>query len=578
MAIDSVVVDVRIGTPGPKRLTEARIAFQNEALALVFPGEPINRLGHMHFFPFSYGKLYGDAAHIEEILETACLLFTQCSETTKRVLLIDFTESPIDLVREPILLHLASKMEALFKEKTCSQGIVLLPFRLLPVNDSLLISRLNRIESEAPNCSVVIVVADGTFQKLPRGDNGIFPSYGALMNRQQADPLDQLKRKLVRRIGRFRNSSQKGKTRVFSYLIDNCADELLTLLRQWWSNKEPECDALLYDTGNMPSMTEAVRAFGQEKGIRFFRIPTLKSDPQLIRKIPLPRRCLIVLDVVETGQTLLEHAHWLKSQKCSLNNDVLAVINRGGSLEQHIGEFTVRTFIRVDSDPDFPARIQDALGLPYSFHSSETFEPIRSFDMWFMAHEAGWEPEPDVPEDGYAYKVVPVFPRMLEMFGDWIAYKMHDALRRRGIPEDFFVIHPDESGAISVGDKLRTRLDPKLIIVRVPRRFIREAQKRGQNWQKVLSMINQDEEWLYRLQSIQGASAIITDIFNGSGGTFTTLFELLRHFGIPCAGYFPFIDRDDFIQKDEKYPIQRFCLYSWFGPRKKKLAQEERNV
>jgi adenine/guanine phosphoribosyltransferase-like PRPP-binding protein len=569
--MDSIVVDIRIGTPGPQRLSERRISFQDQAVKMFFPNEKINRLGHMHSFDFSYGKLDSDASYIEEILNIACQPFYSETEAATRALIIDFTESPFDLVRDPILLHLASKLDALFKAKVCSHAVLLLPFTHLPAKDCLLFSRLEKIQDEAHGCEVHILVRDGSFKRLPDGTVEILTDYVSLLQAQQADPLDQLKKKMVRRIGRFKSSSHGDKTRVFSYLIDNCEEELLLLMQKWWQQNHIQCDALVYDTVNIPSMTDAVRAFAEKIKIPYLPLSSITQDPNLLRDVKEPKQCFLILDVVETGQTLLRHSEAIESQGCSVYKNVLAVISRGGGLERQVGKFSVTSFTHVDLDPDFPIKMQDALELPYSSHSLEALEVLRSFDMWFMAHEAGWGPETDVPETGYGYKLVPVFTRILEMFGDWIAYKMDKALQNRYIPQDVFIIHPDETGASSVSDKLRTRLDPKLLIVRVPRIYIHEAQKQSNDWSKVLGLVRKDEEWFDLLGKMRDASAIITDIFNASGGTFQTMYALLNYYGIPCAGYFPFVDRDDFIQKPEKYPVQRFCLYSWFGPRKKKI-------
>ena len=567
--MELIVVDIRIGTPGPKTLSDRQMKFQNDVVHMILGRSDLTRSAHFHSFAFSYGQLDGNAAYIEDILNSACGSLR--TDGQERALLVDLTESPPDLIREPVLLHLASKVTSLLKTRMFVQAILLLPFSTRPLEDSLLFARLKEIKTAAPGREVYVVYKDGTCQRLPGGSLTV-PGYEELLRDLQADPISQIDRKMVRRLGKFPGSSGEQKTRVFSYLIDNCDNELFELMKQWYDHKHIECDAILYDTGNMPSMTEAVRAFAEHKRIPYLRIRTILSDPGGLDCVKGTKRCLIVLDVIETGNTLLQFESLLTSHGCLLCNDVISVLSKGGGLVQRVGKFTVSSFKNVLPDPDFPIEIQDSLRLPNTSHSEESYEQLRAFDMWYMAYMAGWEREPDVPSTGYAYKAVPNFPKMMDMFGDWIAYKMEKALERKRIPEDIFIIHPKENSSDAVSDKLRTRLDPRLLIVRVPREHIQAAQEAGNKWDDVLVSLSDRDEWYYRLSQIQGASGLITDVFNASGSTFKTIYSLLCHLGIPCAGYFPFIDRDDFQSKPKKYNVQRFGLYSWYGPREQKNA------
>jgi len=571
--INYVVADIRIGTPGPRYLSSERRAFQDKVVKLLLRGGKVNRVAHPHSFSYSYSQLDQNAGHIQALLDQALgILAARFSEKVD-ALLVDFTWSPPDLVRDPILILLAEKVVEFFKAGRINTCMVLLPFTQQLTTESLIVKRFDQLLTEAPKSRVVILALDGKPVFCPsevstRPD--IKEKYALLAKAIQKDPLQELEKKVVRRLGRFRSSRRPNASRIFSYLIDNCDAELLALLHRWWREKHPKCNAILYDTGNLPSMTNAVKTFAERHKLPYARVTDVMEGLQLLVNVASPKRCCLILDVVETGDTFLAHKKALEGMGWHISPEVVAGINRGGGKERKLQGHTLSCFLPVDPDPERAIQLQDSLDLPFSGHGPENFDQLRSFDMWYMAHESDWEREKDVPENiGFSYKIVPIFPRMLELYGDYVAYKMHDVLQQNGLPLDFFIIHPRESGAESVSDKLRTRLDPRVVVVRVPRHYIKKAQAKNDDWEQVKKHIDPTkEEWYYRLTHMGKASAIITDVFNASGSTFRSLHALLKSLGIPCFCYFPFVDRDGFDAKPEKYPVKCFCLYSWYGPRK----------
>jgi adenine/guanine phosphoribosyltransferase-like PRPP-binding protein len=276
---------------------------------------------------------------------------------------------------------------------------------------------------------------------------------------------------------------------------------------------------------------------------------------------------MLVVDVVETGETLRKHLEALNGAGIEVHKTVLAAISKGGSNQTQVGTYNVSSFLSTSGIAPTDICPQCELGLPFTSDAAEGITRIRAYDMWYMANEVWWQHEPDVPDNvGEAYEFIPDYPVMLSKFGDWIAYKMEILLRAINHPQNMFVIHPDESGAISVSSRLRLRFDNQLIVVKVPRDAIKAAQSVGNAWDQILPHYSGDE-WLALLNSLSQATALITDVFNGSGSTFFSIFSLLEQLDIKVFCYFPFVDRDCDPANSKKYPIQKYSLYEWYGPR-----------
>jgi hypothetical protein len=390
--------------------------------------------------------------------------------------------------------------------------------------------------------------------------------YEKLAKRLEEDASQSFKNKIVRRLGHFKRARHGGGCRFYSYVTDNCEDELEELLKRWWSERRKKPRAIVYDSRNNPSLTEAIKSFSESKKVHFRRVHDVLSHSEVARETADHNPCLMILDVIETGGTLLSHANRLKGVGVNIINDVLVAISKGPK-KTTIGEFNITSFASKPGEPETTECVQCRLGLEPTSDEEDSFLKIRSFDMWEMASVVGWGPETDVPDNiGEGYEVVPRFTEMLNEYGDWIAYKMEGLFKTFYHPDNVFVIHPDEEGANAVSDKLRLRFNNKLTVIRVPRGAIKLAQNAGGSWKEACARWRGDKTWLVQLESLGDADAMITDIFNGSGSTFRSVFDLLTDFGLGVFCYFPFVDRDC-VENPEKYNVRRYSLYDWYGPR-----------
>lgn len=575
--LDYVSIDIRLGLAGSRKISPQRIAFHEKTIKLVFGSRNnLTRSGAPRVSPFNYKRINDEPGYIADIINLAVRDATHNDNASIDLLLVDLSSNPFDLLREPILIHLAEALDVVCSKRLCLNFILLLPE--LPGQQTASIQRLAATSNNNPDSVFIVIGIAGGQYKLPTSFK-LPPSFQRaftkVVKEKMMNPASRFEDKIVRRLGHFRRSRHESGCRLFSYMTDNCEDELLEMLKDWWVKKNMGCNVILYDTRNNPSLTTAVKAFCEYKGLKFYSITDVLTDAKIAAEVKSKQPCLIILDVIETGDTLLDHVVKLQSIGVITHTNVLAAISKAGYKETRIGDFKVSSFALRDRDAQSGSCLQCQLRLPFTSDDEESFSAVRAFDMWFMATKVGWEGETDIPENvGLGYKAVPRFTDMLDEYGDWIAYKMERLYSQLNHPENIFVIHPDELGAAAVSDKLRIRFN-NLSIVKVPRPAIKLAQSMNNSWKDALTQLGK-EEWVKQLESLSQASALITDIFNASGSTFQSLLQLLRYFNISVFCYFPFVDRDCGPGSLDKYSVPKYSIYQWFGPRQTKRRGADR--
>jgi adenine/guanine phosphoribosyltransferase-like PRPP-binding protein len=350
-----------------------------------------------------------------------------------------------------------------------------------------------------------------------------------------------------------------------------CENELFELLRGWWDSQATDARNIVFDLRNNASFKNAVKAFGTRRAIPTARIDDVIRNSELQRALKGVGSSTLVLDVVNTGSTLEKHARALERLGMSVSKHALAAINKGGSTHTKVKDFDVWAFLCRPHDGVTEPCVQCALDLPQTDESAEAFGHLRAFDYLQMAEAAGWEVEPDAPVSvGQQYRMVPNFSRVLELYGDYIAYRLYLALRQWNFPADWFVVHPKEPDSTALSEALQIPLDRPLTIVRVPRKSIEAAQGIGNAWERVLEQEEEDRSWIEQLTALSGDTergALILDIFNGSGSTFRSLESLLYHMRIQIVGYVCLGDFDPEGSRTGAIQLPKYALYEMHNPR-----------
>ncbi len=560
-------LNIKLGLAGEVILDEDRINLHRKLIQIVYPRKKsLIRIGLSHTSSFDYTRMRLDAAYVSNLVNKAIL---ECLPNARsfHLLLIDFSNNSFGLLRDPILMQLSKVLAQLSGTGICSNFILLLPE--LPPVESASIQQFIANAERQPDSRLVAVANNGDALWLPKTGKVISlkPRYIKLLQSLEIEVAERYRRKIVKRLGHFRRARHDGRCRLYSYTADNCEQELLQLLKTWWSKTKPKPDSILYDSSSNQSLISAIKALCTSKNVPFYRVKDLFEIPEEAGKAAEHKSATLVTDVIETGATVIKQLTSLKELGIFINKEILAAIAKGSN-RQKLGDFRITSFASVDAEPETDRCIQCQLGLPTTSDAVDRFDTLRAFDLWYMADEVGWEGERDVPRNiGKGYQLVPKFKEMLEAHGDWIAYKMEKLYKTLTYPENIFVIHPKEDGADEVSKKLNVRFDGKLSVVQVPRPAIKLAQSANNLWEPIVTKQGSNLEWVEQLRSLSNANALITDTFNASGSTFLSLSALLKLFGIPIFCYFPFVDRDFGKESAFKYHVKKYSLYRWYGPR-----------
>jgi adenine/guanine phosphoribosyltransferase-like PRPP-binding protein len=561
-------LNIKLGLAGEVTLDEDRIGLHRKLIQILYPRKRnLTRIGLNHTSPFDYTRMRLDAAYVSNLINDAIL---ESLHNTKSfdVLLIDFSNNSFGLLRDPILMQLSEVLAQLSGTGICSTFILLLPD--LPPLESASVRQFRATSERQPNSRLVAIANDGDTLWLPKSGkvSSLKARYINLLQSLEVEVTERFKRKIVRRLGHFQRGRHDRSCRLYSYTADNCEKELLQLLKNWWSKSRPKPDAIVYDSASNQSLIAAIKALCESKKVHFYRLEDLFTIKTEAAKASAHKSITLVVDVIETGATVIRQLTKLKEMDVTVNGEVLAAISKGSS-RQKLGDFRITSFAAVDAEPETHQCIQCQLGLPPTYDTAETFDTLRSFDFWYMADQAGWESERDIPDNiGEGYVMVPKFKEMVMAHGHWLAYKMERLYKTLPYPEDIFVIHPKEDASDEVSKKLRLRFDGQLSIVQVPRTAIKAAQAVNNSWDEVIAKLDNTHEWFEQLKSLSNARALITDIFNASGSTFQSLSALLKVFDIPIFCYFPLVDRDFGKENEWKYDVKKYSLYRWYGPRK----------
>jgi hypothetical protein len=562
-----ISLNVKLGLAGGGALEFDRISFHRKLLQILFPRKKnLTRLGLNRTSPFDFTRMRLDAAYVSNLINDA--LLESLASKSLDVLLIDFSNNSFGLLRDPILIQLSDVLGQLSGKGICSTFVLLLPD--IPPPESASRQHFQALSEGHPSSKLIAIANDGDSIWLPRHGkiSSLKGRYVKHLQSLEVELTERFRRKIVRRLGHFPRARHSRGCRLYSYLADNCEKELLELLKNWWTRTKRKPNAFVYDSLSNPSLNAAIKALSTSKKVPFYRVTDLFDIRDEAAKAREHKSITLVVDVVETGETVVQQLTKLREMGINVGNEVLAAISKGSN-RQKLGELKITSFASFPAEPDSDECIQCELGLSQTSDVTEYFDTLRAFDFWYMAHEVGWECEPDIPENiGEGYKMIPRFREMLMAHGDWIAYKMERLYKTLPYPEDIFVIHPQEDGADEVSKNLRLRFDEHLSVVQIPRTAIKVAQAHSNAWDQILPKLKGSEEWVSQLQSLSSARALITDIFNASGSTFRCLSALLRHFQIPIFCYFPFVDRDFGKENESKYEAKKYSLYRWYGPRK----------
>jgi len=389
-------------------------------------------------------------------------------------------------------------------------------------------------------------------------------------------PSELLRRKMIRRLGHFRRNNGGRHDHCVRFFYDGslCEEEIADLFLSYLDSNydKPLRPQILFHGPWSPWLERAVIAVGTQCNLQPINLAEtgFKKIPRqrIMRGTPPP---LIILDMVDTGETVTKILNLLNKVKLKQRPKVLTVLttrptdrnNRIREIEFAHKRFPISYLLDVKQvQYDLGKCPMCKLHLPFSSEASSTSEPfmLSSYDMWGMAFEAGIKEEEDVPKHRQALPLVPKYPEIIENNGAWLASKIRERLHSRpeGFPADAIVVCPDERGSRFLTDYLRLVLG--ISTIRIPRNVIDACAKGRESVEANIGNWT-SEPWYIELDSSTKAEIIVMDEFNVSGGTLTGIRHLLTYFDITVKCYFPLNDLNP--NWSRQCGIVTYTLYRW---------------
>jgi len=583
--MEFISLDIRVGGNGGH--VEQQIqSFHEDVVRQQYPTEPtIKRLGLAHSSPIEHRQIVHQSGTVVTLLNNAVAETQRDGVSKVDLCLLDFSRNSFVVLRDPLLLALAVAFEQLFAFGWCSHFLVLLPE--LPGPHSASCRRFSGpkpvdASSSVPRPQVTLLSNSGMHQYFDMATGvpklTLIPSHKQRVDLLMGTASARLDRKCILRLGHFRNdnpSDREPMCRIHSYSLHDSDREFVELLDQWWAKHAPNCRGILYDLVNNSSFRNAVKAFADQKKITAERIVDALNERNLGNLLAGLGPYTLILDVVARGELLKYYVRELAGKRIGVNQDVLAAVVKGGATSVKLGSHQVHGFLARPEDTFATPCPQCQVGLPFMPEGIDSVGPMRTFDMLHMADECGWEPEPntEIPVGG-GYPLLPVFGKILERYGPWIGNRLHRTLTEHLFPVDFVVVHPDQADSGALIDCLVDWFPERPPVIAVDHEAI-EAAKRDGNWDNVL----RDQKtclWYKQLEQTctpSMSSALIVDIFLGSGQTLKSLIGLLNYFHITpfaCACLVNF--RPDLDSQQQSVRIH--SLYDWYYPRPGATGEE----
>lgn len=558
-------------------LSSKRVEFHQKVIELCLPKlKGIERLGHGFTIPVDYYSILYRATEIKELIQNSMSAY----QSNLDVLLLDFSSNSQETIRQQLIFNSIAALNGILKVSRCRTFILLMPKVLSSdyeggdrrgPKDSIEDELMRSLSKQG--CMIFVLGENGRKIFDPEGELNaatIEVAYRDLVMGLKGDFVEVIKNSLVRRLGHFegRHTRKDGaRCRRFSFRLENCGDALVQGINSWWDSNHIETQAIIYDTRTNPWYEESILAFAEKRKLECYAID------EILRLQELPRRKYsLLLDIVDSGETLERHVKDLAKRGAELGHHILTAISAGVCREIEIGKvrFIVTSLAQMEQESTKRRYCEQCkLKIPFSSDLREFGDTISSYDFWWMVDKIGWDGEPkeEIPKHGFGYEIIPKFPEMIETYGDWLALKMETRLKAGSTPAKIFLIHPDEAGANALSEKLRIRRG--LAVVKIPRLALNAALDAQGDWSAIISQ-KVDDLWVRHLNEIRDGSgqaeAVILDIFNASGMTFSAMQALLKTYGLKVFCYFPFVDRDPRVDSS-KYPVAKHCLYEWYGPR-----------
>ncbi|MFE9693669.1 phosphoribosyltransferase [Micromonospora sp. NPDC005806] len=461
--------------------------------------------------------------------------------------------------------HICSAIVTTFASGTWNSRrlVVLLPVQQMNSDD------LRRVLGSYLESGKVVLLSDDGRSSWIEIDDDDYQSALALL---RTAPIDRFERKLITRLGWFRPHAFDGETRVLRHYFDaqKAADELGELLDAYIgvgdSARRP--DLIAYHESASSWLTEPLRG----TCIRADDLPILSvdewSDPSRDVSAFQRRSVLLVVPLLHGGESLIRKIGTLEERLGPHQLTILAVLCADGGEPRHGSRriagpggrtYTVDYFLSVRQLMESERSCRLAV-FGETKRYAELTDSLTTGEFWDLVRLCGTKPEDNVPEPRRGgLPVVPNLPRMLELYGNWLAYKLWMSIQKRSrtVGQDMLLVCPEgERGSGKVSQLLSLWSGAR--VVRIPRDTI-ESVASGT---PATDVFDDALPWCQELASVARREVVLVDDFVRDGHTMRAMETIAKGKGLSVTAVCVLVD---FAPQDKR---SWHSLYSW-QPREK---------
>ncbi|MCG5446530.1 phosphoribosyltransferase [Micromonospora sp. NIE79] len=473
------------------------------------------------------------------------------------LLLVDLTMNLPALIRETVFAYVGEAIGELVSENQRYQAIVLMPVLHTPLQASF----RNRANQAGFVGHIMIQYSDGR-RFLVLADQ---PDVHLETNSDWAEQLERLNQpiaqrmggKILRMLGHYKfGSADDYCTRYFfdaSYAVPEIGQIVRNVVAEVQRQHSGALAILSHQTKS-PWLHRVAVDVAQRLGIQPVALPPLEQ----LRDAPITQgTAILLLDILNTGASARSLIERLRKLGVDVFGTVVAVFVEQGRLGPD-GDVTDlvaagRSYtVRGIADPVRRERTarqdcdQCTAGLPHLDPLGDDRQLIRTYDMWEMLLDAEWVEESYGPPARSRFRRSPDFEQIFQEYGDWIAYKLDQALRSMtlagAVRDEVVYVCPDEPAMRQLVRRLRARRSGRPGAVHIPRAVLRDAERND------FSRIDMDAGlgWTRQLRLLRegsGYDVAIIDEMNASGATARSMIKVLDHAGVVPVAYLPLLNR-----------------------------------
>jgi adenine/guanine phosphoribosyltransferase-like PRPP-binding protein len=420
----------------------------------------------------------------------------------------------------------------------------------------------------------------------PSGAKYSRETYRRALARVRGEPLETIKRRLIRRIGHFsRLDAISGRRcQLFFYDAEACRNEVRELLGRLVL-LETRSAIIFFDPVFAPWLSDIALSFAR-KNVTCLPI-TEEYDAIKPHRAAVENPVLfLIVPMVDSGHTVIKHVEALKANFPECHCKVISVLSSRGPAPEHgylpikhgAEDLVVEYLLRVEQK-SYASEQCPLCRLGYRVDELpplvDKTSRVSALAMWTMIREAGFESEDNVPSKWRrTLGLIPNCLSIVEKNSAWLCQIIEKRLRSlpSSIPSRIVFVCPSEHRRPSAGAALAHQLARNLAgasYIEIPRTVIDNIPDR-QNSQEVRNILSLENEtsWYIQLERIRSERAfgdvILVDEFVRSGYTQQRLGRIISQFNtgiLAVVCLFNFSDEFEDTLRIEERDVPLVSLY-----------------